>query len=162
MCVPINAAKPLIRSVLESYDAEAVKAQAEASKAAAEAERGLTGRPRLGVSITTLSPGFQPVLEGTLPQGAYVEEVEKSSPAETAGLRRGDIIVEANGVTVSQQTQLIEQLRGLKEGDEVKLKVYRVEGLPQALENLQALQNLGKGEYLDLTAVLRVLEPSET
>ncbi len=162
MCVPINAAKPLIRSVLESYDAEAVKAQAEANKAAAEAERGLTGRPRLGVSITTLSPGFQPVLEGTLPQGAYVEEVEKGSPAETAGLRRGDIIVEANGVTVSQQTQLIEQLRGLKEGDEVKLKVYRVEGLPQALENLQALQNLGKGEYLDLTAVLRVLEPSET
>ena len=162
MCVPVNAAKPLIRSVLESYDAEAVKAQAEANKAAAEAAKGLVGRPRLGVSITTLSPSFQPVLEGLLPQGAYVDEVEKDSPAEAAGLKRGDIIVEANGVTVSQQSQLIEQLRDLKEGDEVKLKAYRVEGLPQALENPQALQNLGKGEYMDFTVVLRVLEPAAT
>jgi len=70
--------------------------------------------------------------------------------------------VEANGVTVSQQSQLIEQLRDLKEGDEVKLKAYRVEGLPQALENPQALQNLGKGEYMDFTVVLRVLEPAAT
>jgi len=34
--------------------------------------------------------------------------------------------------------------------------------LPQALENPQALQNLGKGEYMDFTVVLRVLEPAAT
>ncbi len=157
MSVPINAAKPLIRSVLESYNAEEVQAQAETK----EEPKDQPARPRIGVSVGTLSSNYLPVAQGILPQGAYVANVEKNSPAETAGLKIGDIIVEADGETISQQTQLIAKLQSLKEGDFVLLKVYRVPGLPEALENSELLDQLGKGEYMEFKVQLLVLDPSD-
>ncbi len=156
MCVPINAAKPLIRSVLENYNAKDVPAQAEATKQPADQP----ARPRIGVSVGTLSSNWLPVAQGLLPQGAYVANVEKNSPAESSGLKVGDIIVEADGATISNQSELITRLQQMKEGDIVKLKVYRVAGLPEALENSELLDQLGKGEYLDFEVQLLILDPS--
>jgi serine protease Do len=156
MCVPINAAKPLIRSVLESYNSKDVSVQAEATQEPADQP----ARPRIGVSVGTLSSNYLPVAQGILPQGAYIANVEKNSPAETSGLKIGDIIVEADSQTISNQSQLIAFLQQMKEGDTVKLKVYRVPGLPEALENSELLDQLGKGEYLDFEVQLLILDPS--
>ena len=156
MCVPINAAKPLIKSVLESFDEAAAIAQAENRQAEGSQN---PARPRIGVTVATMAPSYLPVAQGLLPQGAYIVAVEANSPAETAGLQAGDIVVEANGDIVKTQTQLIEKLQTLKEGDFAQLKVYRVEGLPEALEDSNLLDSLEQGEYMDFSVQLLMLDP---
>ena len=148
--------KPLIRSVLENYNAKDVPAKTEGASQSADQP----ARPRIGVSVGTLSSSWAPVAQGLLPQGAYVANVEKNSPADTSGLKIGDIIVEAGGETVTNQSELIAKLQQMKEGDIVKLKVYRVAGLPEALENSELLDKMGKGEYLDFEVQLLILDPS--
>jgi serine protease Do len=156
MCVPINAAKPLIKSVLESFDEAAAIAQAEIRQGESSQN---PARPRIGVTVATMAPSYLPVAQGLLPQGAYIVAVEANSPAETAGLQAGDIVVEANGDIVKTQTQLIEKLQTLKEGDFAQLKVYRVEGLPEALEDSNLLDSLEQGEYMDFSVQLLMLDP---
>ncbi len=156
MCVPINAAKPLIRQVLESYDETKVQEQAERNRNAAPTD-DTTPRPRMGVSVGTLSTSFQPVALGLIPQGAYVSNVEQDSPAMAAGIKTGDIIVEADSTIITDHTQLISMLQGMNAGDTVRIKVYRVAGLPAALEDTQLFNSLGEGEYLDFTVELRVM-----
>ena len=156
MCVPINAAKPLIRQVLESYDESLVREQAERNRAAEAVVPGAP-RPRMGVSIGTLAESFQPVAAGLIPKGAYVSGVEADSPAMAAGLQVGDIIVEANGTVITDHTQLIQLIQGMNEGDTVRLKAYRVAGLPAALEDTRLFSSLGEGQYLDFTVELRIM-----
>lgn len=162
MCVPINVAKPLIQSVLQSYNAQDAKAQAEKDNQAEQAGQGITGKPRLGVRVGTMSASYLPVAQGILPQGAYVSEVEANSPAKEAGLQAGDIIVEANSTVLSGSEQLVSILSGLSSGDSVSLKVYRVPGLTDALNDMEKINALGQGQYLDLNAVLRVIDPVGT
>ena len=157
MAVPVNAAKPLIKTVLEAYNADEVKAQAEANKnAAAEDE---APRPRMGVSIGTLSTGWQPVAQGLLPQGAYISNVEANSPAEKAGLKVGDIIVEVDGDAMTTSSQVIAKLREMKEGDFAAIKVYRAEGLPAALENPELVSEIGEGKYIEISVELLMIDP---
>lgn len=159
MCVPINVVKPLIRSVLENYDAQAVEAEAARvrEEEARKAEQADKPRPRIGVKIDTVGR-YLPASQGIVPQGAFIAEVEENSPAQAAGLKVGDIIVEADGEIITTQTQLIEKLQTLKEGDYVQLKVYRVTGLLDALQNTSKLSELGKGEYLDIKVQLLILD----
>ena len=159
MCVPINAAKPLIRSVLESYNEGDSKAQAGENKkdSAGKTDTSMLEKPRMGVTITTLASNYLPVAQGLLPQGIYVVEVEDNSPAQAAGLKAGDIIVEADGEVMTHQSQLISKIRELKEGDKITLKAYRVEGLPEILKDSNLLEKLGTGEYLDFTVELVIL-----
>lgn len=162
MCVPINAAKPLIRSVLESYNAQEAEAQAEKvrEEEARIAEEKANPKPRIGVKIGSVG-NYLPDSQGIVPQGAYVAEVEANSPAQAAGLKVGDIIVEADSEVITTQTQLISKLQAMKEGDYVQLKVYRVEGLIDVLENGAQLNSLGKGEYIELSVQLLILDKTD-
>ncbi len=156
MCVPINVAKPLIRSVLESYDAQ----EAEAEAAQVREQESGKPRPRMGVRIGTVG-AYLPADQGIVPQGAFIADVEANSPAEAAGLHLGDIIVEADGEIITSQTQLINRIQLMAEGDTIQLKVYRVSGLLDALEDSSKLRGLGTGEYLDIAVQLRVLDETE-
>lgn len=59
--------------------------------------------------------------------GALVTDVRKDSPAEKAGLKAGDIIVEADGKAVKGNGDLVNAISEKKEG-EVKLTVVRDRG----------------------------------
>ena len=158
MCVPVNVAKPLIREALEGYDAkEAEAAAAKAREKEAATKDDGTPKPRIGVSVGSIG-SYLPDSQGIVPQGALVSEVEKGSPAENAGLKRGDIIVEADGEVISDQVQLVTKLQAMNAGDRVKLKVYRVDGLFEALQDMNKLAALGKGEYLDVEVELKILD----
>jgi putative serine protease PepD len=56
--------------------------------------------------------------------GAQVQTVESGSPADGAGLRRGDVIVEFGGVPIANGISLIAQVRASEPGETVEL-VYR-------------------------------------
>ena len=59
------------------------------------------------------------------PEGAVVNSVASGSPAENSGIRRGDIITEFNGVTITNYTQLSDVIKDCKVGSTVTVKLYR-------------------------------------
>ena len=58
-------------------------------------------------------------------QGVIVSDVKRSSPAERAGMREGDIIIEANGEKVNDEASLIAIVDEARTGETLKLKVIR-------------------------------------
>ena len=96
--------------------------------------KGYVERPGIGVTVSTIDESLAEELQ--VPVGARVESVVKDRPADLAGVLAGDIIVEANGSTITSHQQLVGIVLSQMIGDELKIKVYR------------------DGEYLDLTIVL--------
>ncbi len=155
MCIPINVAKPLIEQVLRDYDGNDVPAQPAEGSTEASTDSPLLGKPRLGVTVASVSS--QAV--GVLPQGALVREVDEGSPAAEGGLQPGDIIVEVDGEITPTSDAVIAKVQGHNEGDEIKLKVFRDPGLAEQADNNSIdLSKVGEGEYIDLTVVLRVID----
>jgi serine protease Do len=58
-------------------------------------------------------------------EGIIVSDVAAGSPAEKAGLKVGDIILETNGTKVNSEEDLLAQLVDARAGDTIHLKVYR-------------------------------------
>ena len=59
------------------------------------------------------------------PTGAVISSVADGSPAENAGLQKGDIITEFAGKTISDYTVLSGALEDCKPNDNVSVKIYR-------------------------------------
>ena len=60
-----------------------------------------------------------------VPAGANVYSVNEDSPAEKAGLKKNDVIVEANDEAITGSDDLVKLIRSSAAGDEVELVVYR-------------------------------------
>jgi serine protease Do len=58
-------------------------------------------------------------------RGVIVSDVERRSPAERAGIKVGDIILEVNGDKINSEEELFAILSDASPGDLLKLKVYR-------------------------------------
>ena len=59
------------------------------------------------------------------PSGAVILSVADGSPADSAGLQKGDIITEFAGQTISEYTLFEDALKQCKPGDKVDVKIYR-------------------------------------
>lgn len=59
------------------------------------------------------------------PNGAVLLSVAKGSPADDAGLAKGDIITEFNGTAIKEYTVLEDLIKNCKPGDKVNVKIYR-------------------------------------
>ncbi len=60
--------------------------------------------------------------------GARVESITDGSPAQKAGISRGDVIVGFDGVTIRGPVRLTEKIRTKKPGDRVEVKLVRKDG----------------------------------
>ena len=146
MCIPINAAKPLIENVLSG------KAKGNQSGSNPVSENP---RPRLGVTVAGIDQNNNSaVAAGKLPAGVYVSNVEDNSPAKNAGIQTNDIIVEIDGQRMITTDEMITYLSTKKEGDVVKVKVYRVPGI----QNFGTVDEIPKGEYMDFDVTLAILD----
>ncbi len=156
MCIPINVAKPLIEQVLRDYNGSAAPAPAEGDEPTQSAANNpLLGKPRLGVTVTSITSQAK----GALPQGALVKEVDEGSPAAEGGLLPGDIIVEVDGEITASSDAVIGKVQGHNEGDEIALKVYRDPELAAQIDNPTiSLIDVSDGEYLELKVILRVVD----
>lgn len=63
-----------------------------------------------------------------IPVGAFVDSVESGGPAEKAGIQRGDVIIEFDGLVVSGSTDLVDKLQYYKAGEVVEVIISRAEG----------------------------------
>jgi hypothetical protein len=79
----------------------------------------------LGVQIAPVSPqtAYRTGAEGV--GGAYVTNAVLGSPAQQAGLRRGDIIVAFDGEAINQPKDLQYQAERLTAGQQVRLEIVR-------------------------------------
>jgi membrane-associated protease RseP (regulator of RpoE activity) len=85
-------------------------------------------RRMLGILAAALlaAPAFAQAASdtpSTANAGVLVVAVQPGSPADKAGLARGDIILEANGTTVNDAAELRDALNGITTGATVQLKV---------------------------------------
>lgn len=65
----------------------------------------------------------QTSLRYDMPMGVYVSQVVENSPAEAAGIKKGDVIRGVNGQSVSSMTALQSVLASYKPGDKVTVTV---------------------------------------
>ena len=77
--VPINMARQVMEQIIQT---------------------GRVQRGRIGVSIQ------DPSAAGAVGEGALIAEVSPGSPAEVAGIRRGDLVVKADGMPIRSGAQL--------------------------------------------------------
>lgn len=116
--IPINDAKSLIEGVIQ---------------------QGTIVRPYLGVQYVMLNVAVAKQLNASRESGALVyaggegEAVVVGSPAEKAGLKRGDIVIKVNGQEVNEENPLASRLNRFKPGDSIDLTVVR-DGQEQTLK----------------------------
>jgi len=100
--IPANVVKPILASFVE---------------------KGKIVRPYLGVSYVMIT---EDIAESrNMPEGAYVSAVVQGSPAEKAGLKRGDIILQINDEEVTGTSTLSKIINALEVGDKITLKIDR-------------------------------------
>lgn len=86
---------------------------------------GKKTRGWLGVSIQRLTPELAEKFGIKDSDGALVGDVVKDSPAEKAGIMRGDIVLEYNGKKVKDADSLRNTVAQTKAGVQVNIKILR-------------------------------------
>jgi len=107
--IPINLAKGIIAQL----------------KSGGEVTRGW-----LGVAIQDVNQEMAEYYGIETKKGVFVADVFKGDPADAAGIKPKDIIVEVNGQKVESTRQLTSLVAGISVGQSAKLKVIR-EGQPK-------------------------------
>lgn len=98
--IPVNRVKEVVESILE---------------------KGYVSYPYLGITVADVS---KEALDYGIPAGAAVQFVTGDSPADQAGLQRGDVITHADGEAVDGNG-LVERISRSSPGDTLELTVYR-------------------------------------
>ncbi|WP_300350624.1 trypsin-like peptidase domain-containing protein [Clostridium sp.] len=78
---------------------------------------------KMGIQVRTITPEL--AKENNLQEGVYVVGVQEFSPAEKAGLKSGDLIVEFGGKKIKSVEELNESKSKYNDGDSVPLEVVR-------------------------------------
>ncbi|HEX8775422.1 MAG TPA: DegQ family serine endoprotease [Pyrinomonadaceae bacterium] len=86
---------------------------------------GRVHRGMLGLTIQQVTPDLASSLDLPNVRGALVSSVQPGSPAERAGLKRGDVIMAINGARVSDSNSLRNQIARTQPGTEVTLTISR-------------------------------------
>lgn len=106
--IPISKAKPILEELMNRETREKV----DSSK-----------KGYLGVSLASLTT--EAIEMYNMPTGAFVRNVENDSPAQVAGICKGDIIVKFDGQKVSDGDDLLDKLQYYKSGEKIEAVIAR-------------------------------------
>ena len=106
--IPISKAKPILEELMNRETREKV----DSSK-----------KGYLGVSLASLTT--EAIEMYNMPTGAFVRNVENDSPAQEAGICKGDIIVKFDGQKVSDGDDLLDKLQYYKSGEKIEAVIAR-------------------------------------
>lgn len=102
--IPVNIVKQVIKSIIE---------------------KGEVVRGYLGVLIGKVDSDLARKLGLEKPMGAVVSKVYKDSPADKAGIKRGDVILKYGGKEVEGPSDLQEMVVTTEPGRKVELEIWR-------------------------------------
>lgn len=102
--VPINTAKLILKELIE---------------------KGKVTRPWIGVASMKVTPQLARYYGLPASEGALIAKVEPYSPADDAGLRKGDIIEGIDGSRVEDPSQIASHVRKKQVNDQLTLTVNR-------------------------------------
>jgi len=90
-------------------------------------DRGHVRRPFIGVAVQQVSLSVALVKQHGLPDdaGLLIVSIADRSPAETAGIMLGDVLLEADGSPISGPDALLDALSSVTRGGSIKLKLLR-------------------------------------
>ncbi len=117
-----GAERKVTLAVAQRPDDEALVGKAGAEDRAGE-ETGKS--PKLGVKLQALTPEIARQLGVRGDEGVVVAAVIDGGPAEQAGLRQGDVLVEVNRRKVAHPAEVAAAIGKLKDGDIALLRVRR-------------------------------------
>jgi serine protease Do len=86
---------------------------------------GKVTRGRLGVTIQNVDQALAQSFGLKKPVGAIVSSVEKGGPADQAGLKSGDVILEVAGKPVERSNELPSMVAGIEPGTRTNVVVWR-------------------------------------
>jgi serine protease Do len=86
---------------------------------------GKVVRPFLGVTMTKVTPQIVSIERLSVKEGALITQVSQGSPADQAGIRPGDVIVEVDGKQVTDPQAVQDAIRSRKPGDRIDLVIAR-------------------------------------
>jgi serine protease Do len=86
---------------------------------------GAVARPYLGIRYQSIDPQIATFYRLPAQWGVYVTQVDAGSPAEKAGIKEEDIIVEVGDVVLDGSHPYINALFEYKPGDTLNLALYR-------------------------------------
>jgi serine protease Do len=86
-------------------------------------KNGKVTRAYLGIYPQDVTPAIAKAFGEKDPRGVLVGDVSPNSPAQAAGLQRGDIILEVNGKPMTGSNQLRMTISMMQPGSEAQLKV---------------------------------------
>ena len=90
-----------------------------------ESASSLHGKPRWGLGLADLTADAREQLQAPQDlQGAVVGNVQPGSPADNAGLQRGDVVLEVNRHPVKSASDAVEQLGKVEKGKDALVLVW--------------------------------------
>ncbi len=89
--------------------------------------RGYAIRPWLGIGSYTVDQFVVFRYNLAVDEGILVTNVASDSPANTAGLKSGDVITEFNGLKITNNNEFLQALHSIKIGDTVEITYWRGE-----------------------------------
>jgi serine protease Do len=87
------------------------------------AARGPAEAPKLGLEVRALAP--EEARQMKLDHAVVVDSVAEGSPAEAAGLQKGDVILELGHQRINSPQELATQAKRLKAGDAQVIRIHR-------------------------------------
>lgn len=102
--IPINAAKKVLKELLS---------------------RGKVSRTWLGIYMRDVDQAIADYLDLPLAQGVIIVDVAPDSPAEKAGLKKYDVILEVDKKKIKSAQELSDLIRSKKINEKVMLYIYR-------------------------------------
>ena len=79
----------------------------------------------LGVEAQDVNKKLKEKKNLSVDYGAYVNKVVEDSPAEKAGIQKGDVIIKVGEEEIEDTEDLIDAVQSLKPKSEVKIEIYR-------------------------------------
>jgi serine protease Do len=124
-------------------------------------KHGKVIRGWMGVSIQNLTPELAKSLGFKETEGALISGIEKGSPAEKAGLRRSDLIVEFSGKKVTDAASIRNMVSATSPGTKADIKIIRegkAETLSVTLGEYKEKKVVKKSEYNNILKGVTVQE----
>ena len=117
---------------------------------------GEVQRALLGVTIKTVDDALAKEYKLAKIEGVYIDGITEEGAARTAGIKKGDVILEVNGTRVNSVSELQEQVGKHRPGDQVVVLIKR-DGTEKTfnvtLRNMKGNTSVVKTENLSVLGV---------